>query len=134
MRFGTDGDGNRGYYGADGSLIPFKSGVKAICIYAISQLVTKNLFTATEEMNGFYLFTTDDRQTAIHLYKNNVEIDKSAQQIVKTISSSINVGLVYISVPIAVNDIISYKPGGGGTTYGLVLSENLSYDSVGNVH
>lgn len=26
MKFGTDGDGNCGYYGADGSLIPFKSG------------------------------------------------------------------------------------------------------------
>ena len=26
MRFGTDGDGNVGYYGADDSLIPFKSG------------------------------------------------------------------------------------------------------------
>lgn len=25
LRFGTDGDGNYGYYGADGSLIPFKS-------------------------------------------------------------------------------------------------------------
>lgn len=25
MKFGTDGDGNYGYYGADGSLIPFKS-------------------------------------------------------------------------------------------------------------
>lgn len=26
LRFGTDGDGNVGYYGADGSLIPFSSG------------------------------------------------------------------------------------------------------------
>ena len=26
MKFGIDGDGNYGYYGADGSLIPFKSG------------------------------------------------------------------------------------------------------------
>ena len=26
LRFGTDGDGNYGYYGADDSLIPFKSG------------------------------------------------------------------------------------------------------------
>lgn len=26
LKFGTDGDGNCGYYGADGSLIPFKSG------------------------------------------------------------------------------------------------------------
>ena len=26
IRFGTDGDGNYGYYGADGSLIPFKRG------------------------------------------------------------------------------------------------------------
>lgn len=25
MKFGTDGDGNYGYYGADGSLIPFSS-------------------------------------------------------------------------------------------------------------
>jgi len=24
MKFGKDGDGNYGYYGADGSLIPFK--------------------------------------------------------------------------------------------------------------
>ena len=27
FKFGKDGDGNYGYYGADGSLIPFKSGV-----------------------------------------------------------------------------------------------------------
>ena len=26
MKFGKDGDGNYGYYGADGSLIPFKGG------------------------------------------------------------------------------------------------------------
>ena len=26
LRFGIDGDGNYGYYGADGSLIPFSSG------------------------------------------------------------------------------------------------------------
>ena len=26
LRFGVDGDGNYGYYGADGSLVPFKSG------------------------------------------------------------------------------------------------------------
>lgn len=26
MSFGVDGDGNYGYYGADGSLVPFKSG------------------------------------------------------------------------------------------------------------
>lgn len=25
MKFGTDGDGNYGYYGADGSLIPFRN-------------------------------------------------------------------------------------------------------------
>lgn len=30
MRFGTDGDGNYGYYGADGSLIPFKSGMNKL--------------------------------------------------------------------------------------------------------
>ena len=33
MRFGTDGDGNYGYYGADGSLISFKSGFSGANIY-----------------------------------------------------------------------------------------------------
>ena len=33
MRFGIDGDGNYGYYGADGSLIPFKSGFSGANIY-----------------------------------------------------------------------------------------------------
>lgn len=30
LRFGTDGDGNYGYYGADGSLIPFSQGCKLL--------------------------------------------------------------------------------------------------------
>ena len=30
LNFGTDGDGNYGYYGADGSLIPFKSAPKLV--------------------------------------------------------------------------------------------------------
>ena len=30
LSFGTDGDGNYGYYGADGSLIPFKSVVDSL--------------------------------------------------------------------------------------------------------
>lgn len=33
MKFGIDGDGNYGYYGADGSLIPFKSGFGGANIY-----------------------------------------------------------------------------------------------------
>ncbi len=33
MKFGIDGDGNYGYYGADGSLIPFKSGFSGANIY-----------------------------------------------------------------------------------------------------
>ena len=34
--FGKDGDGNVGYYGADGSLIPFKSGLEEIEIWSRS--------------------------------------------------------------------------------------------------
>ena len=30
LKFGTDGDGNYGYYGADGSLIPFRSAPKLV--------------------------------------------------------------------------------------------------------
>lgn len=42
LSFGTDGDGNYGYYGADGSLIPFKS-------YGLPILInsTKNIGDAT---------------------------------------------------------------------------------------
>mgnify|MGYP005750173883 CR=1 FL=1 len=39
MKFGKDGDGNYGYYGADGSLIPFSSyysGLEAIYKYSFS--------------------------------------------------------------------------------------------------
>lgn len=35
MRFGTDGDGNYGYYGADGSLIPFSTK----CPYIVDSII-----------------------------------------------------------------------------------------------
>lgn len=33
LRFGKDGDGNYGYYGADGSLVPFKGGFDEAEVY-----------------------------------------------------------------------------------------------------
>ena len=134
MKFGTDGDGNCGYYGADGSLIPFHSGndVKVICLYQIGQNKTKNLFTATEEMNGFYLYTLDNREKTMLLYKNNVKINYSDIQIIGTLPGQLSTaGFVYVSVPIAINDVISYTPGGGGGAQGLVLSGDVSCDGIG---
>ena len=129
-KYGINTDPNRG---AD-TFIPFHSGdnVKAICLYQIGQDKTKNLFTATEEMNGFYLYTLDNRQKTMHLYKNNVEIDYSNIKIIGTLPGQLSTaGFVYVSVPIAINDVISYKPGGGGGAHGLVLSGDISCDGIG---
>ena len=57
LRFGVDGDGNYGYYGADDSLIPFKSGVKAFfdgwgdqyhVFYNPDKLITINITNTTK--------------------------------------------------------------------------------------
>ena len=48
LRFGMDGDGNYGYYGADGSLIPFKSGTSA-------ENIVVNDFTPTEDCDAIII-------------------------------------------------------------------------------
>lgn len=36
LRFGTDGEGNYGYFGADGSLIPFSNSYQLFCVITTS--------------------------------------------------------------------------------------------------
>ena len=72
LRFGTDGDGNYGYYGADGSLIPFKSGeVKEIEILPLVPILTSNTGSDGGEAscyklnaNGGEAYLTFDGNTA----------------------------------------------------------------------
>lgn len=59
MKFGKDGDGNCGYYGADGSLIPFKSNIEYITtingnIYNNKQYA--GIASYTVKKSGKYLF------------------------------------------------------------------------------
>lgn len=64
LSFGTDGDGNYGYYGADGSLIPFKSGSGATKIGSGTSEYTKTFDCSSIKnykkltVNNFYIVIT----------------------------------------------------------------------------
>lgn len=48
MKFGKDGDGNVGYYGADGSLIPFKSGTEVAIFMGVKNMVAYNILILSD--------------------------------------------------------------------------------------
>lgn len=48
MKFGKDGDGNCGYYGADGSLIPFKSGTEVAIFMGAKNMVAYNILILSD--------------------------------------------------------------------------------------
>lgn len=48
MKFGKDGDGNCGYYGADGSLIPFKSGTEVAIFMGVKNMVAYNILILSD--------------------------------------------------------------------------------------
>ena len=64
LRFGKDGDGNYGYYGADGSLIPFSSGESGIDFTKATLVDYQSFHTAgtnhkvtfTPDETGLYMF------------------------------------------------------------------------------
>lgn len=55
LRFGVDGDGNGGYYGTDGSLIPFKKGAT---IKQISGTLTSNTATINCDIGDIIIVST----------------------------------------------------------------------------
>ena len=57
LRFGTDGDGNYGYYGADDSLIPFKSGNDLEMVTSF----TRKSYTLTKDYNKLFIITVASR-------------------------------------------------------------------------
>lgn len=70
LRFGVDGDGNYGYYGADDSLIPFKSGLKAVGIIGcgssgtyVSNSFINDSNISYEKGNGWFKFTFNKKMT-----------------------------------------------------------------------
>lgn len=107
LSFGTDGDGNYGYYGADGSLIPFKRGK---LIFA-----TKFAYSTKDEGNTCYSFSVDgiDKilitgialRSGTGLYvvpNNNITTDAST-----TPSISDSIATVISTTPLEV-DVSSY--------------------------
>lgn len=103
MKFGTDGDGNCGYYGADGSLIPFKSGCNIELYHKYESSISKK-YTFNED--GTYIIETFWNLTIktddiIKIFEKNVSIN----------GSSYNHNLYYVKN--AVPDVTSFNVGSG---------------------
>ena len=52
LKFGTDGEGNYGYFGADGSLIPFSNGLSNVKEFAYAR--TTSGYTRTLTLENAY--------------------------------------------------------------------------------
>lgn len=103
LSFGTDGDGNYGYYGADGSLIPFSSCVfgfmtaageakaitaKPLAAYGMDMDATKNKLTITQA--GQYILCVGGHGTS---FNNSLKVNgTNVIQGNKTTIQSLNVG------------------------------------------
>ena len=103
LSFGTDGDGNYGYYGADGSLIPFSSCVfgfmtaageaktiaaKPLVAYGMDMDTTNNKLTITQA--GQYILCVGGHGTS---FNNSLKVNGTKViQGNATIVQSLNVG------------------------------------------
>ena len=58
FKFGKDGDGNYGYYGADGSLIPFKSGAVELHSKVYTSGTLSDTYTFTEDYEKILVFAS----------------------------------------------------------------------------
>ena len=107
LTFGKDGDGNYGYYGADGSLVPFKSGK---LLFA-----AKFAYSTKDDSNTCYSFSVDgidkilitgiNLRSGTGLYvvpNNNITTDAST-----TPSISDSIATVISTTPLEV-DVSSY--------------------------
>lgn len=89
MKFGKDGDGNYGYYGADGSLIPFKKEKEPITVNIYGSMngsAASFIFTAPIDRNNVSWWTA-----ALYQGTQNGSLSQSAMNFSysgKTIISS----------------------------------------------
>jgi len=70
LRFGVDGDGNYGYYGADDSLIPFKSGE-----FTLVASLYYDAFDGT--IDGTNTWTADNDYDTLLVIKGGVGLDST---------------------------------------------------------
>lgn len=68
LRFGIDGEGNYGYFGADGSLIPFKSGFDEAEVYH-----GLTSYTFTSDYKVVYAISHRGNTTVPDMFLNNVK-------------------------------------------------------------
>lgn len=110
FQFATDGEGNYGYLGADGSLIPFSRGNKKVCelngIYENGWQITKQT-EATITNDGIYdlyLYGSVSGSVEIYINKNNSILETF------NFTASEKVGM-YFDIPFKKGDIIKMSAG-----------------------
>lgn len=119
VKFGIDGDGNYGYYGADDSLIPFNSDVKLKLVikwYAITGGITDVIWgcESSTQTSTYYIYQNKmysnsactSRVTSLSLTKTNIEPSRKPC-VVSYISSEshgkyLNTGIKITSISISV--------------------------------
>ena len=111
LRFGTDGDGNFGYYGADGSLIPFSVGGGNAEFEIITEIGTAHTFNqgATVDLGDLSSYN----QVLVFAYRNMN-------------NTSYTYGVRYDSCSGATMKETAWKDYDKGATNLFVLLENLS--------
>lgn len=63
FQFSTDGEGNYGYLGADGSFIPFSDGLKTETFTGLSSNDKEQTFTLQDSPTSVLILTTNWRET-----------------------------------------------------------------------
>ena len=127
VSFGVDGEGNPGYLGADGSLIPFFSGLTFVaCVEGVGtstadKYLGKASYTLSDD--GRYLFvyfleTGQSRTGEITVKKNNVEIKDYYYQSEPVYSGSYKNIFSYFELECLSGDTIEIASAG----YGMMMA------------
>ena len=111
LKFGKDGDGNYGYYGADGSLIPFK-GSKVIAILCRNSSTTLSIAKGTTFNDLEYCTATNSKTDTV---TKTVTFNKSCKVLLLHTTTSTNANYVS-TVTITLNDEEIFTDSVNGTT------------------
>ena len=96
LSFGADGDGNYGYYGADGSLVPFKMGIDTFKI--VSNYTTS--FTVSNDYDFIIIYC-----------RSKPKITRSSGQTVSYIVDDDNNYAIYVAKNVVANETFTSSSG-----------------------
>lgn len=116
LSFGTDGDGNYGYYGADGSLIPFKGSP----IYIAQAFCRSSIATGAilYDVKNNYIMAQNINVTTKYVECDNFKLQTAGSQIILTIKKTGIYDIVGFG-KVAERYKISYQKINANTTYKL---------------